>query len=90
MSATLQAAGGDHGAAFAAYQRRMRDFVARNQQIAIGNTKRFIPQTRRQIWLQNQAIRTLLYLPGKKLVLDLATKGVREAASAIALEESLG
>ena len=90
LAGALQAAGGDHGAAFAAYQRRMRDFVARNQQIAIGNTKRFIPQTRRQIWLQNQAIRTLPYLPGKKLVLDLATKGVREAANAIALEQSPG
>jgi 2-polyprenyl-6-methoxyphenol hydroxylase-like FAD-dependent oxidoreductase len=88
LAGAPQAAGGDHGIAFAAYQRQMRDFVARNQQIAIGNTKRFIPQTRRQIWLQNQAIRTLPYLPGKKFVLDLATKGVREAANAIALEES--
>ena len=74
LAGALQAAGGDHGVAFAAYQRRMRHFVARNQQIAIGNAKRFIPQTRRQIWLQNQAIRTLPYLPGKRLVLDLATK----------------
>ncbi len=54
------------------------------------NTKRFIPQTRRQIWLQNQAIRTLPYLPGKKLVLDRATKGVRQAVNAIALEQSPG
>ena len=46
LADAVQAADGDHGAAFAAYQRRMRDFVARNQQIAIGNTKRFIPQTR--------------------------------------------
>ncbi len=53
LAGALQAAEGDHGVAFAAYQRRMRDFVARNQQIAIGNTKRFIPQNRRQIWLQN-------------------------------------
>lgn len=90
LAAELQNADGDHGAAFAGYQRRMRDFVARNQQIAIGNAKRFIPQTRRQIWLQNQTLKTLPYLPGKKLVLDLATKGVREAANAIALEQSPG
>jgi 2-polyprenyl-6-methoxyphenol hydroxylase-like FAD-dependent oxidoreductase len=81
----LQAAGGDFGAAFADYQHRMQNFVASNQQIAIGNTNRFIPVTRRQIWLQNQAIRALPYLPGKKFVLGLATKGVREAANAIAL-----
>ena len=90
LAGALQAADGGHGAAFAACQRRMRDFAARNQQIAIGNTKRSIPQTRRQIWLQNQGIRTLPYLPGNKLVLDMATKGVREAANAIALEQSPG
>lgn len=90
LADAVQAADGDHGAAFAAYQRRMRDFVARNQQIAIGNTKRFIPQTRRQIWLQNQALKALPYLPGKKLILNLATKGVREAADAIALEQTPG
>ena len=88
LAGALQAADGDHGVAFAAYQCRMRDFVARNQQIAIGNAKRFMPQTRRQIWLQNQVIRTLPYLPAKKIVLDMATKGVREAAGAIALEQS--
>ena len=65
----------------------MQNFVASNQQIAIGNTKRFIPVSRRQIWLQNQTIRALPYLPGKKLVLGLATKGVREAANAIALDQ---
>ena len=90
LAAELHNADGDHGAAFAGYQHRMQDFVARNQQIAIGNTKRFIPTTRRQIWLQNQAIRTLPYLPGKKIVLDMATKGVREAANAIALEQTPG
>ena len=90
LAAELHNADGDHGAAFAGYQHRMRDFVARNQQIAIGNAKRFIPQTRRQIWLQNQTLKALPYLPGKKLVLDLATKGVREAANAIALEQTPG
>jgi len=85
LAERLQAAGGDFGAAFAGYRHRMQNFVASNQQIAIGNTNRFIPATRRQIWLQNQAIRALPYLPGKKLVLGLATKGVREAANAIAL-----
>lgn len=57
LAEKLQAADGDHRAAFAAYQRRMQDFVAPKQQIAIGNAKRFIPTTRRQIWLQNQTIK---------------------------------
>lgn len=82
------ASAGDHRAAFARYQELMTDFVAQNQQIAVGNAKRFIPTTRRQIWLQNQTIRALPYMPWKNLVLNLATKGVREAADAITLPEA--
>jgi 2-polyprenyl-6-methoxyphenol hydroxylase-like FAD-dependent oxidoreductase len=79
------AAGGGYQAAFARYQEVMSDFVAQNQQIAVGNAGRFIPASRRQIWLQNQTIRTLPYLPWKHLVLRAATKGVRQAANAITL-----
>jgi hypothetical protein len=59
--------------------------VERNQQIAVGNAKRFTPASRHQIWLQNQGIRALPYMPGKNWVLSLATKGVKEAANAITL-----
>ena len=38
----------------------------------------------------SRPIRALPYLPGKKLVLDRATKGVRQAVNAIALEQSPG
>jgi 2-polyprenyl-6-methoxyphenol hydroxylase-like FAD-dependent oxidoreductase len=79
------AASSDHQAGFARYQERMADFVRQNQQIAIGNAERFAPATRRQIWLQNQVIKALPYLPWKNLVLNLATKGVRQAANAITL-----
>jgi 2-polyprenyl-6-methoxyphenol hydroxylase-like FAD-dependent oxidoreductase len=85
LASELRAADGDYGDAFARYQRRMQDFVERNQQIAIGNAKRFIPANRRQIWLQNQGIRALPYMPGKNWILSLATKGVTEAASAVTL-----
>jgi hypothetical protein len=50
-----------------------------------GNAKRFTPSSRRQIWLQNQGIRALPYMPGKNWVLSLATRGVKEAANAITL-----
>jgi 2-polyprenyl-6-methoxyphenol hydroxylase-like FAD-dependent oxidoreductase len=46
LARELRAANGDHGAAFAAYQRRMQDFVARNQRIAIGNASRFMTAPR--------------------------------------------
>ena len=63
----------------------MQDFAERNQQIAIGNAKRLIPANRRQIWLQNQGIRALPYMPGKNWILSLATRGVTEAANAVTL-----
>jgi 2-polyprenyl-6-methoxyphenol hydroxylase-like FAD-dependent oxidoreductase len=85
LASELAAADGDHRDAFARYQQRMQDFVERNQQIAAGNAKRFTPASRRQIWLQNQGIRALPYMPGKNWVLSLATKGVKEAANAITL-----
>jgi 2-polyprenyl-6-methoxyphenol hydroxylase-like FAD-dependent oxidoreductase len=81
----LRAPDGDYRDAFARYQRRMQDFVERNQQIATGNAKRFTPGNRRQIWLQNQSIRALPYMPGKNWILSLATKGVKKAANAITL-----
>jgi 2-polyprenyl-6-methoxyphenol hydroxylase-like FAD-dependent oxidoreductase len=85
LACELRAADGDHRDAFAAYQRRMQAFAERNQRIALGNAKRFTPASRRQIWLQNQGIRALPYLPGKNWILRLATKGVTEAANAITL-----
>src|ERR1700678_2627825 len=85
LASELRAAHGDCRDAFARYQRHMQDFVERNQQIATGNAKRFTPANRRQIWLQNQGIRALPYMPGKNWILSLATSGVKEAANAITL-----
>ncbi len=87
LAGELQAAGGDHRAAYPRYQQQMSGFVEQNQQIALANAKRFTPGTRTQIWLQNQTIKALPYLPWKNLILNLATKGVREAASAITLND---
>jgi 2-polyprenyl-6-methoxyphenol hydroxylase-like FAD-dependent oxidoreductase len=90
LAGELHAAAGDHRAAFARYQQQMTGFVEQNQQIALANVKRFTPGTRTQIWLQNQAIKALPYMPGKNYILSLATKGVREAANAITIEDYQG
>ena len=87
LAGNSEAAGGDHRAAYPRYQQQMSGFVEQNQQIALANAKRFTPGTRTQIWLQNQTIKALPYLPWKNLILNLATKGVREAASAITLND---
>jgi 2-polyprenyl-6-methoxyphenol hydroxylase-like FAD-dependent oxidoreductase len=85
LASELLAADGDHRQAFAAYQHRLRDFVASNQQIAEGNAKRFAPTSARQIWLQNQGLRLMPYMPGKGMIVKLATRGVKEASNAIEL-----
>jgi 2-polyprenyl-6-methoxyphenol hydroxylase-like FAD-dependent oxidoreductase len=90
LAGELHAAAGDHRAAFARYQQQMTGFVEQNHQIALANVKRFTPGTRTQIWLQNQAIKALPYMPGKNYILSLATKGVREAANAITLDDYQG
>jgi 2-polyprenyl-6-methoxyphenol hydroxylase-like FAD-dependent oxidoreductase len=87
LAGELRAGGGDHRAAFARYQQQMSGFVEQSQQIALANAKRFMPGTRTQIWLQNQAIKALPYLPGKNRILSLATRGVREAASAVTIQD---
>ena len=88
LASELLRAGGDHGQAFAAYQERMGGFVGRNQRIAEGNAKRFVPTSRRQIWLQRQGMRLLPYTPGKNWILNQATKGVKQASNAIVLPDS--
>jgi 2-polyprenyl-6-methoxyphenol hydroxylase-like FAD-dependent oxidoreductase len=82
----LAAAKGDHSTAFAHYQQRMREFVERNQRLGERNANRMAPASRRQIWLQRTSVRLLPYLPGKNLMLKLATKGVTEAANAVDLD----
>lgn len=87
LATRLHAAADDHRAAFARYQEQMREFVEQNQKIALGNAKRFTPGTRGAIWLQNQTIRALPYMPWKNIILGLTTKGVRAAANAITLDD---
>jgi 2-polyprenyl-6-methoxyphenol hydroxylase-like FAD-dependent oxidoreductase len=86
LAGELAEAGGDHRAAFARYEARMRPYVAECQKLAIGAGRGFVPATRFQIWLRNQGLRMLPHTPWKHLV----SAGPRKAASAIALPEYRG
>ena len=44
-----------------------------------------LPLGEQFLWLQNQGIRAMPYLPGKNWILSQATKGVKEAADAVTL-----
>ena len=82
LAGELAAADGDHRAAFASYERELRDYVAKGQQLAKGNAAGLIPRSRSQIWLRNQLIRALPYVPWRSLVAG----GVQKAANAVVLK----
>lgn len=56
LAGELAAAGGDHRAAFAAYERTLRPFIGRNQDLARSGSSMLIPATRGQIWLRNRLV----------------------------------
>jgi 2-polyprenyl-6-methoxyphenol hydroxylase-like FAD-dependent oxidoreductase len=83
LAGELAASPGDHRLAFAGYERELRDFVNRGQKLAKANAGGLLPRSRSQIWLRNQAIRALPYLPWKGMVAG----GVQKAANAISLKD---
>ena len=65
------------------HQARLRDYVTGCQKLAKGNAIGLIPRSRRQIWLRNQAIRMLPYMPWRNLVAG----GINKAVNAITLRD---
>jgi 2-polyprenyl-6-methoxyphenol hydroxylase-like FAD-dependent oxidoreductase len=87
LARELAAAGGDHQVGFAAYETVMRPYVARNLSLGQKMTRQMLPRSRRQLWLRNQALRTLPYLPWKGLATSRLTRPLHQAANAIALKD---
>jgi 2-polyprenyl-6-methoxyphenol hydroxylase-like FAD-dependent oxidoreductase len=83
LAGELAAADGDHQLAFARYEDGLRDYVAKGQGLAKGNAAGLIPRSRSQIWLRNQFIRALPYMPWRGLVAG----GVQKAADAVVLKD---
>jgi 2-polyprenyl-6-methoxyphenol hydroxylase-like FAD-dependent oxidoreductase len=83
LAGELAAAAGDHHAAFASYERELRDYVRRGQELANGNAIGLIPRSRHQIRMRNLFIRMLPYMPWRGLVAG----GVQRAANAISLKD---
>jgi 2-polyprenyl-6-methoxyphenol hydroxylase-like FAD-dependent oxidoreductase len=80
------AAAADPGAAFAGYDAQLRDYVTRGQRLAKGNAVGLLPRSRWQMWLRNQFIRMLPFMPWKGMVAG----GVHKAANAINLRDYRG
>lgn len=59
LAGELERAGGDHHAAFAAYERAFRPFIERKQKAARKFAGSFVPRTRLGIFARNQALRLM-------------------------------
>jgi 2-polyprenyl-6-methoxyphenol hydroxylase-like FAD-dependent oxidoreductase len=74
LAGELARAGGDHRAAFACYEQRMRDYVARGQKQAAGSQAFLAPPTWRKIRQRNRFFKMLPYLPVNGLITRAATR----------------
>jgi len=83
LAGELAAAAGDHAAAFARYESEMRAYVTQGQKLAKGTAIGLIPRSRAQMWMRNQAIRALPYLPWRGVIAG----GVQKASTAITLKD---
>ncbi|MEO3890562.1 FAD-dependent monooxygenase [Nonomuraea sp. B5E05] len=63
LAGELAAAGGDHTAAFPAYERAMAGYVGKARDYAARMVKQVIPGTRAQVWAGAQALRLIGGLP---------------------------
>jgi 2-polyprenyl-6-methoxyphenol hydroxylase-like FAD-dependent oxidoreductase len=87
LSCELVAAGGDHKSAFAAYEERMRHFVAVNQKQA-SNIKRMVSGSRFMLWLNTTMMRYMRYLPGTAKIMAKVRAEIRDVSNAIELPET--
>jgi 2-polyprenyl-6-methoxyphenol hydroxylase-like FAD-dependent oxidoreductase len=87
LAGELAAGAGDHRMAFTRYENEMRDYVAQNQKLALGNLKGMVLQSRSQIWFQTQMVRMLPFLPGKNRIIGRVTQAIHKAATAIKLKD---
>jgi 2-polyprenyl-6-methoxyphenol hydroxylase-like FAD-dependent oxidoreductase len=76
LAGELAAKTGDHTLAFAEYERRMRGWVEATQKMGRDNAKHFSARNRFELWLQQQLMRILPYVPGKALLMRRMLKVV--------------
>jgi 2-polyprenyl-6-methoxyphenol hydroxylase-like FAD-dependent oxidoreductase len=83
--ATELARGKDPSSAFERYDAAMRDFVRRNQNLALKIGSGFAPQSSFQVRARRLGMKLLPHLPGSQLVMKLAMRGIHDAARALEL-----
>ena len=86
LAGELARAGGDHRTAYARYAKEMRGYVEQNLTLGQKMAKEMVPESRVQLWLRNQMMRALPYLP-KEVVTKNILEPLQQAANAITLKE---
>ncbi|MFB4298208.1 FAD-dependent monooxygenase [Actinomadura sp. NTSP31] len=87
LAGELAAAQGDHEAAFAAYEREMRPFVARNQKLGPANLKRMVMRTARGVRISMAMLAVMGRMPGRERMMAKVIAPIHAAATAIALKD---
>ncbi|MDL4820965.1 FAD-dependent monooxygenase [Actinomadura opuntiae] len=87
LAGELAAARGDHRAAFAAYEREMRPFVARNQKLGPANLKRMVMRTARAVRISMAMLAVMGRMPGRERMMAKVIAPIHAAATAIALKD---
>ncbi|MCI2419720.1 FAD-dependent monooxygenase [Saccharopolyspora sp. K220] len=83
LAGELAAADGDHHLGYARYEQEMREFVNRAHEFARGaGDGGLMPDSRAQLWLRNQSVRILPYLPKR-----LAHRGMENVANTVRLKD---
>lgn len=83
LAGELAAADGDHRIAYAGYEQAMRGFVGRAQEFArSAGDGGLMPETRLQLWMRNQSIRVLPYVPRR-----LVARGMDRVANTVELKD---
>ncbi|GLX02360.1 FAD-dependent monooxygenase [Microtetraspora sp. NBRC 16547] len=68
LAGELAAAGGEHKAAFAAYEREMRAFVKQNHKLPPGGVNGFVPKSELAIRMRNLSIKLTPHMPWAGLI----------------------
>ncbi|MFJ6756596.1 FAD-dependent monooxygenase [Streptomyces sp. NPDC091273] len=87
LAGELAAAVGEHTAGLAAYEREMRPFVERNQELGPANIKRMVLRTAGQVRISMAMLSLLSRLPGKDKLMAKAVEPIHRAATAITLKQ---
>jgi len=85
LAGELAAAGGDHRAAFARYESRLRPYAERNLAFGVKMAGEMVPGGRLSLAVRNYGMRTLRYHPLKRQLIEKITRPLHEAANAIEL-----